>query len=105
MLTAIPQYIEVRKNRDGQERAYLAGTRIRIMDLVVDHERLGQSVDDLLRGFPQLSPAQVYAALAYYHADRDAIWRCVREDEDFIDSMKHEMVSLEDKISASISSR
>ncbi len=82
MLTAIPQYIEIRKNRDGQDRAYLAGTRIKVQDLVIYHERMGQSVEELAASFPQLSLAQIHGALAYYHEDAEAVRRCIREDQD-----------------------
>ncbi len=47
MLTAIPQYIEIRKNRGGQDRAYLAGTRVKVQNLAIDRERHGMSVAEL----------------------------------------------------------
>ena len=39
----------------------------------------GLSVDEMLREFPQLSPAQVYDALSYYYDYREDIDREVAE--------------------------
>ena len=105
MLTAIPQYIEIRKNCDGQDRAYLAGTRIKVQDLVIYHERMGQSVADLARGFPHLSLAQIHAAFAYYYSDPDVIKGHIRDDEAFVESMKGTMVSMSEFLRAQVSSR
>jgi len=35
--------------------------------------------------FPQLSLADVYAALPYYHDHRDGIDRQIREDQEFVE--------------------
>lgn len=86
-----PQYIEIRQNRDNQPRPYLVGTRVRVQDIVFYHERLGQSPDEIVRGFPHLTLAQVHAALAYYFDNREAIWQCIREDEAYAASVKQQL--------------
>ncbi len=43
------------------------GTRIRVMDVVAWHVHRGDSIDRILDNFPQLSPGEVYAALAFYY--------------------------------------
>jgi uncharacterized protein (DUF433 family) len=48
----------------------IAGSRIRVQDVVVWHERMGLSADEIVSRYPQLSLADVYAALAYYHDHR-----------------------------------
>lgn len=91
MIATQQQYVEIRKNRDGEDRAYLTGTRIRVLDLVIYRERFGHSVEDLAKSFPQLSIAQVHGALAYYHEDPQAIWRSIEEDEAFAKAMEQEL--------------
>ena len=51
----------------------IAGHRIRVEDIVVWHERMNLSVDEIIARYPQLTLAEVYAALAYYHDHREQI--------------------------------
>src|SRR5262245_13350205 len=51
----------------------IAGTRIRVQDVVVWHERLQWSADEICTRHPQVTLADVYAALAYYHDHRAQI--------------------------------
>jgi uncharacterized protein (DUF433 family) len=51
----------------------IAGSRIRVLDIVVWHEKRGLSTDQVVELFPELSLADVYAALAYYFDHRDEI--------------------------------
>jgi uncharacterized protein (DUF433 family) len=82
------QYIEIRKNRAGQDRAYIVGTRIRVQDIYVDSEIRGMTPDEIIDGLPHLSLAQVHAALAYYFDNREAILTEIRRDEEFVRSMR-----------------
>lgn len=65
----------------------IAGHRIRVQDVVLWTED-GQSADEIVTGFPQLSLADVYAALAYYHDHREQIDNDIREDEEFFQRLK-----------------
>lgn len=89
MNSTLPQYVDIRQNRRGQDRAYVAGTRVRVQDIVIDHERFGLSAEEIVRAYPQLTLAQVHAALVFYFEDRQAIWDCVREDEVYVHLMKN----------------
>ncbi len=68
-------------------RPRIAGHRIRVQDVVVWTEQ-GQSPDEIVADFPQLSLADVYAALAYYHDHREEIDRQMREDDQFVERMR-----------------
>lgn len=72
----------------------IAGHRITVQDVVVWHERLGQSVDDIANKY-DLSLADVYAALAYYFAHRERIDRSIEESRAFVEKMKEQMSSTE----------
>jgi uncharacterized protein (DUF433 family) len=54
-------------------RPCITGTRIRVQDVYVWHELQGQSPEEIVTNFPQLSLAAVHAALAYYHDHRETI--------------------------------
>jgi len=77
-------HIELRVNREGQPRAYVCGTRIRVQDIVSDHERHGLSPEEIAREYPHLSLAQVHAALAYYYDHREEVRHQMKVDEDFV---------------------
>ena len=68
-------------------RARIAGHRIRVQDIVIWTEQ-GRSADQIVADFPQLSLADVYAALAYYHDHREETDRQIREDDQFVAQMK-----------------
>jgi uncharacterized protein (DUF433 family) len=54
-------------------RPCIGGTRIRVQDVYVWHELQGQSTEEIVTSFPQLSLAGVHAALSYYYDHRDEI--------------------------------
>ncbi len=51
----------------------IAGTRIRVQDVVIWHERLNLSADEIVSEYPQVSLSSVYAALAYYYDHQSEI--------------------------------
>ena len=51
----------------------IAGTRVRVQDVVVWHERMNWSADEICTRHPQVTLADVYAALAYYHDHKSLI--------------------------------
>ena len=54
------------------ERPRIAGTRISIAQIAVWNKQ-GLSAEEILEEIPYLNLAQVYAALSYYHANRNEI--------------------------------
>jgi uncharacterized protein (DUF433 family) len=52
--------------------AVIAGTRIPVYRLIMDYKN-GLSVNDILQELPHLNLAQIYSALAYYHANKKQI--------------------------------
>jgi len=68
-------------------RARIAGHRIRVQDIVLWTEQ-GRSAAQIVADFPQLSLADVYAALAYYRDHREEIDRQIREDDEFVAGLK-----------------
>jgi uncharacterized protein (DUF433 family) len=79
----------------------IAGHRIRVQDVAVWHERLGYSVAEIVAHYPQLTPAEVHAALAYYYDHRDAIQQDIRDAEALVATLKQQIPSkLRQKLSA-----
>jgi len=55
-----------------------------VSELARRYEFMGQSPDDIVAELPQLSLAQVHAALAYYYDHRDEILAELRAEDDFV---------------------
>jgi len=65
----------------------IAGHRITVQNIVVWHERLGLSADEIATTY-DLSLADVYAALAFYYDHRDQIDRSIHADEAFVSDLR-----------------
>jgi uncharacterized protein (DUF433 family) len=83
------EHIEITANKCGGKPC-IAGTRIRVWDIHVWHNLRGQSPEEIVAAFPQLSLADVHAALAYYFDHREEIQRQAKEDEEFVAKLKRE---------------
>lgn len=68
--------------------------RIRVEDIVIWHERLGLSPDEIVSQYPTITLADVYSALAYYHDHFQEIRQQISEDETFAREMKAKTPSL-----------
>ena len=80
------EYIEV----DDRGVAKLIGSRIKVMHLVMAQRAEGYSAEQLCEQYPHLDPAQIYAALAYYHAHKSEVDRQIDDSLRFADAMRLE---------------
>ncbi len=82
MTTVSTEHIEKTPGTCGG-RARIAGHRIRVMDIVAQHDHWKFSPEQIVAEvYPTITLADVYAALAYYHDHRDEI------EADFEDARK-----------------
>jgi uncharacterized protein (DUF433 family) len=70
-ITEIGSLIDRREGVHGG-RPCIAGTSVSVRRIALWHEA-GLVPEEIVQKFGHLSLAQVYAALAYYHANRDEI--------------------------------
>jgi uncharacterized protein (DUF433 family) len=76
----------------------IAGHRVTVQNIVIRHERLGQSADEIARE-SGLTLADVYAALAYYYDHRTEIDEVIRGDESYVAALREQIPSkLRDKL-------
>ena len=87
MATNVADHIDIKPGRCGGKPC-VAGTRIRVWDVHVWHDLRGWSPAEIVTQFPQLTLADVHAALAYYHDHREEIEQQMREAEEFVERMK-----------------
>jgi len=88
METIVATHIEVRKNRAGQDRAFIAGTRVRVSDIYVLAEVQGLAADEIAIQLPHLTLGQVHAALSYFFDHREQILEEVRQDGDYAELIR-----------------
>ncbi|MDB5349596.1 MAG: hypothetical protein JWN86_843 [Planctomycetota bacterium] len=84
----IREHIELRPSALHGTKACIAGSRIRVEDIDVWHILQGQSPENFVASFPQLTMADVHAALAYYWDNRETLDRQWEAGERFVEEMK-----------------
>jgi uncharacterized protein (DUF433 family) len=65
----------------------IAGHRITVQNVVVWHERMGMTADQIADEYG-LSLAEVYAGLAFYYDNREEIDESIRADEQFVEELR-----------------
>ncbi len=58
---------------DERGRAWIDATQIKVVEVVLDHLASGWTPEKMHLQHPNLSVAQLYAAMAYYHDHREEI--------------------------------
>lgn len=67
--------------------AIIKGTRIPVKAIVI-HYQSGMSVEDILEGYPSITPAQLFDTLSYYHDNKEEIEKDIERDS--IEQIKKE---------------
>lgn len=70
-------------------RPRIAGTRVPVQSVAICYKQ-GASPEDIAFQYGHLSAAQVYAALTYYHANREEIETAIAEDAELYDRLARE---------------
>jgi uncharacterized protein (DUF433 family) len=70
----------------------IAGHRITVQNIVIWHDRLGKSADEIATDY-DIDLADIYAALAYYFDHREEIDQEIEESEMFVESLRRNSAS------------
>jgi len=84
MTTTLNGHIEI--DDDGTVR--VAGSRIKVIHLVMERTANGWSADELQQNFPHLTLAEVYAALTYYYDNKSECDAHIEASSRFADEMR-----------------
>jgi uncharacterized protein (DUF433 family) len=87
MKNVMAEHIEVTPGICGG-KPRIAGHRIKVQDVVIWHERMGLSPDEIVSQHPTITLADVYAALAYYHDHFENIRQQIQEGEAFAETLR-----------------
>ena len=88
-MAVISEHIEITPGICGG-KPRIAGHRIRVQDVVIWHEQMGMSPDEIVSRHPTITLADVYAALAYYHDHFEEIRQQIRDSEAFVRQLQAE---------------
>ncbi len=70
----------------------IAGHRITVQNIVIWHELLARSADEIAAEY-DLTLADVYAALAYYYDHRAEIDKSIKKSELFVETLRQKTPS------------
>lgn len=80
-------------------KACIAGSRIRVMDIMIWYEHQGMTADEIVYQYPTITLSDVHYALAYYYDHIDEIRDDKRREEEFADEFARNNPSLlQDKL-------
>lgn len=74
-------------------KACVAGTRVRVMDVVIWHERLSWSADEIVSQIPGLTLSDVHAALTYYFDHSEEIEEDIRRNDGIAEQFRAQQPS------------
>lgn len=69
-------------------KACISGHRVRVMDIVMRHEDLGMSPDEIVSAYPELSLSDVHAALTYYFDNVDEIRQDILRNDEIAEDLR-----------------
>ena len=62
----------------------ISGTRIRVVDIAIEYDRLGLTPDQIVDAHPHLNLASIHDALSYYYENRNSIDKEIKGKKEII---------------------
>jgi uncharacterized protein (DUF433 family) len=87
----LDQHIEITPGIAGG-KPRIAGHRITVQDIVLWHDRMGKSADEIATDY-DLTLGDVHAALAYYFDHREEMDRSIREGAALVADLRKQATS------------
>ncbi|CAN5906595.1 DUF433 domain-containing protein [soil metagenome] len=85
------EHIEITPGLAGG-KPRIAGRRISVQNIVIWHERMGKTADEIAAEY-DLKLADVYAALTYYFDHRVEVDKSIRDGEGFAEELRERIPS------------
>jgi uncharacterized protein (DUF433 family) len=71
----------------------IAGTRVRVLDIIIEYEYLGHAPDEIINAHPHLILPQVYNALSFYYEHREELDQEIRLRKQKIEKLRKNFTS------------
>lgn len=62
----------------------ITGSRVRVIDIAIEYERLGFTPDQIVEAHPHLTLEAVHDALSYYYENRASLDDKIRKEKEFL---------------------
>jgi len=72
----------------------ISGTRVRVIDIAIEYDRLGLTPDQIVDAHPHLTLEAVHDALSYYYENREAFDEKISKEREFIKKIAKETPSI-----------
>lgn len=73
---------------DADSGPMIAGTTMKVIELVLAHQAYGWSPEELHFQFPTLTLGQIYSALAYYWDHREALDQDIQQRFEYVEALR-----------------
>jgi uncharacterized protein (DUF433 family) len=75
-MAALPKHISI----DEIGVAWIQGTRVKVIEVALDHIAHGWSAEEIARQHPELTLGQIYSALSCYYDNKGEFEEIIAED-------------------------
>jgi len=73
-----------KKSKISKGSPIIAGTRVRVLDIIIEYEYLGHSPDEIISAHPHLILSQIHDALSFYYEHREEMDQEIRSRKEAI---------------------
>jgi len=80
------------------EHPVIAGTGIRVLDIVIEYEYKGYSVDQIVDYHPHLELKQIHDALSYYYENQKQFDEQIKNDRKRLEALKKKAIQQSPKL-------
>jgi len=79
-------------NQIRGQHPVISGTGIRVIDIVIEYEYKGYSIDQIIDYHPQLQLQQIHAALSYYYVHQAEIDSQIKAEREQAEKLKKQLL-------------
>ena len=72
----------------------ITGTRIRVIDIAIEYDRLGLTPDQIIDAHPHLTLEKIHDALSYYYENRSMMDKEIKNKKDMIRKVAQKVPSI-----------
>ncbi|VVB84752.1 Uncharacterised protein [uncultured archaeon] len=71
----------------------IAGTRVRVLDIIIEYEYLGYAPDEIVNAHPHLILPQIHDALSFYYENREEMDQEIKLKKEKIVKLRKKLIS------------
>ena len=84
-------FIEINSTKRG-DHPIITGSGIRVLDIAIEYQYKGYTVDQIIDYHPHLELKHVHDALSFYYENQEQFDRQIREQQDYVGKLKKQLL-------------